>query len=407
MSLSQRCASDAASKPCPNGSAQGMSKTSSSGLVVGITIAAFFTCAMAVLQIALPLYSMQIFDRVIPSGKLATLLYLSLIMFALIVCSVIVDGCRTEIFSRISMRIDLMLYKRACAAALDNKAPDIEALRDAESIRSFTASSLAATIFDAPCSIAFTAAIFCLHPFLGWLTIGAIALVLLVGGTGHLVTRTPRIEASERTDASYAVLQSARERRDIIDAMGLKAQLLAGVLRYRNMARLAIVKVNDRQGWLDALGRGTRCAVQVAVLAVAAFLVVTHDVKVGSIVASSMLFGRAISPAERLGAGIVPILHFFSACRRSIKKSHAVIPAPSKLSLPQIRGALSAENLSFVPAGELSPVVKAVSFSLDPGKVLAIVGPEGSGKSTLARLLVGAAALFRGCAAGRNEPVRF
>ena len=356
----------------------------------GLTTAMLFSVFWNLLALALPIYSMQIFDRVLPSGNLATLAALSMLMIILIVCSVLLDGSRTAILTRMAYRFDMQLYQRISAASLVLEARGAEALRDAETVKQFLSSPLAAALLDIPWSGVFVGAIFFLHPLLGWLTISATLLVIVVAVIGHVSTRQRRLDASSMTQDSYAILQAGRTNRTVLASMGMQSGVLERVtaLRFAGLRSLSIA--NERQAWIDALGRGVRSAVQIAVLALAAVLVIDRDAQVGSIVATSMLFGRAIAPVERLVAGIHVLRGFREAWRRIAVILHTSQAATDRICLPELMGHLAVERLCFAVPGRSLPILNQVSFTVAPGKVLVIVGPEGAGKSVLAQLLVGA-----------------
>jgi PrtD family type I secretion system ABC transporter len=357
----------------------------------GVLIAALFSSVHNFLQLVLPLYSMQIFDRVLPTGSLPTLTALSLLTVGMILCSVLIDGSRTAILSRVASRIDHALYSKAAEQALKPESGNLEALRDADAIRAFLTSPLCTVLLDAPWSIAFFVAIFLLHPGLGTLTAIAALLVIASAGAGHLLTQQLRATASSIVQEAHSTLESGISNRDAVLGMGMRPHILRQMAQLRTKALVATQLANDRQGWIEALTRGVRSAAQVAITAFATFLVIGHDVQPGVIMAGSMLFGRAIAPFERLGAGMSAIIRVVHAHRRAASLLTDFRPAPPLLELPALKGALKVEDLCLAVSGRIDPVIAPTSFSVPAGTILVVVGEEGAGKSTLARLLAGSA----------------
>ena len=172
--------------------------------------------------------------------------------------------------------------------------------------------------------------------------------------------------------------------------MGLRARLICKMQAFREQLVLTSQVTNDRQSWIDASSRGFRAAAQVAIIALAAILVIRHDVQAGVIVAASMLFGRAMAPVERVCGGIQGILGFGEAWRRTSRLMRTQPQGRPHLALVPSGGILSVEDLSFAVPERRHPIIASCCFTVAAGSVLAVVGSEGAGKSTLARLLVGA-----------------
>ena len=357
-----------------------------------VLLAAFgLSFALNVLHLALPIYSLQVFNRVLPSGSLPTLALMTTLLLGLTLCTVLVEGVRSAILARTALKPDLESYGRAAAVVLHGDPAGAEQLRAADKVRAFRTSSLLTSLFDAPWSVAFVLAMYCLHPWLGHLTVAAIVTLAAAGGLGPLLTRVDRDDAAGKAGDILQQFDAALAQRDAVEAMGLRGSGLARILALHRRLAMACVRASERQSWSDAATRGLRTAFQVLILALAALLVVEDDIGPGTIVASSMLFARAVAPFERLGPSLHVILDALRAWRRTCAARGAEAgPTACRLALPPITGAISAERLCYrVPRRE-KPVVGPLSFEVKAGTALAIVGPQGAGKSTLARLLAGA-----------------
>ena len=178
------------------------------GLRRGMLIAALFSSIQNVLQLVLPLYSMQVFDRVLPTENLATLAALSMATGLLIICSVLLDGSRAALLARMASRVDFALHSPAAERALQLGSNDMVPIRDADLIRTFLTSPLATALLDAPWSAAFFVALFLLHPELGALTIIAALVIVGTALSGYFLTKDLRIKAARTLKESQCVLDS-------------------------------------------------------------------------------------------------------------------------------------------------------------------------------------------------------
>ena len=360
------------------------------GVTGGIWIAAAFSGALCLFQLGLPLYSMQIFDRVLPGDSLPTLVTISLVMVGLTIASAAVDASRSIIFGRLAERVDQRLYRDASRIALSGSTDGLGALKDAETIKAFISSPLAPAVLDGPWSLAFILSIFLLHPLLGWLAIVASMLMLGAGFLSHAMTKSSRSAATTIASNGVNILNSARQTIDSSVGMGMQNRLLGRLLLVRHRGSLIGRAGAERHAWIEASTRGLRSLIQVAVLALAASLVLSHGLDTGAIVASSLLFSRALAPMERLGASYFALANFLSAWRRASTLIKYAEPVTECLELPPIEGHVTISEVSLKVAGRTQPILQKVNLTVEPGKMLVVVGREGAGKSTLARVLVGA-----------------
>lgn len=355
------------------------------GYAAAIILSGFFNA----MQLALPVYSMQVFDRVVPTGHLATLASLMLVMLGLCCCSFAVDAARAVLMSRIASRLDRRLYLKSVNSVFEQGTLETSVLPDIAMVRNFVAGPLATAIMDAPWSLVFLIAIFGLHSFLGWMTLAIIVVVVIWAGLGHAITYARRMEALSWSATESAILQSARTDWQVTQAMGLKRSYL---LRFDNAHRMAVrlLSISEgRQAWVDAGARALRNLFQISILTTATFLTIDQQVQAGTIVASSMLFSRALAPVERLSASLPTLCAIHAAVKR-VWQLRASDPKVKFLSLPPISGALTLREVCVTTSKRRAPILKDINFSLSAGSVLVIVGQEGAGKTTLARVLCGA-----------------
>jgi len=356
-----------------------------------------FSVVINVLLLTTPLYLIQVYDRVLPSSSAETLIFLSIIALAALAFLGVLESVRTIYGQRVAAMVDRKLASRAfLAAAGSSRATvgDIQPLNDLAVLRGFLGSRGLTTLFDLPFIPLFLALLFFIHPALFWLTLAGTGLLLVIMVAGQLVSKIAGYEGPE---------QSAR--------ISLQAQAFirnADTLRAMGMTRNAIEVWGS--GFAEALGeagrsaafnagfgglsRAVRMALQLAILGAGAWLVLAGQMTAGMIFASSIVAGRALQPLDQLIGGWPQLTEARRALRRV---QSALASAASKdrrtTALPTPSGAIRIENLVYTAPGSqlgAEPIIKRISFAIDAGSSLAIIGPSRAGKSTLARLLVGA-----------------
>lgn len=355
------------------------------GGISAIVLSGFFNT----MQLALPLYSMQVFDRVVPTGHLATLASLMLVMLGLSGCSFAVDAARAILMSRLASKVDKDLHSQALKSVFDHDNLDANALSDVSVIRNFVAGPISMAIMDAPWALVFLLAIFGLHMILGWTTLVVIVVMGAWACVGHAITYVGRTEALSWGATENALLQSARTDWQVTRAMGLKRSYMTRFDNAHRMAAHLLIAAENRQAWVDAGARALRNLFQISILTIAAFLTVDQRVQAGTIVASSMLFSRALAPVERLSMSFPTIIMLVAAVKR-LRELQLPNRKACYLSLPLIKGDVLLDKVSVTATTRSEPLLSSVTFGLKAGTVLVIVGQEGAGKSTLARVLCGA-----------------
>lgn len=355
-----------------------------------VLLVAFFSFALNMLHLALPIYSMHVFNRVLTSGNIPTLVLLTLLILFLIVCAIVVDGSRSVILSRMSFVLDAVLHRQAISVLLKGDPSGHDNLRFAERLRALQAGPLLTTLFDAPWSIIFVLAIYVLHPWLGHLTVISIMILAVVGMIGPALSSRGRSDVATASREISQELSNALSQREVVNAMGLRERTEAAIQGLYGRLIVSGSKAYEQQSWNDAAARGLRSVCQVGLLSLAALLVVTDEIPTGTIVAASMLFARALSPIERLGSGAHTIVEIAGMWRQIVARAQREGGARKRLALPRIKGALTVERVCVAVAGRSRPILGPLSFEVRSGEVLAVVGPQGAGKSTLARILAGA-----------------
>ncbi|TPL24923.1 type I secretion system permease/ATPase [Mesorhizobium sp. B2-4-9] len=353
-----------------------------------------FSLLINVLLLVIPLYLLQVYDRVLPSSNVETLVYLSVIAVLALVFLGFLDAVRSIYTQRVAASIDSKLGTETFAASLaaNHASAGLSPLRDLASVCAFIRSRGVAVLFDLPFAPFFLGLLYLIHPVLFWLTLAGVAMLLaLVMATQLAIGRNDALFSRRSAVASQSEQAFARDA-ETLRAMGMVQN--AARAWGKHVAEALIV--HDRASTANAIFSGTSRAVrmmlQLAILGVGAWLVLQGKMTAGMIFASSLVSSRALQPLDQLIGSWRQIVD----ARRSWKRLEATLSArPSavqKLALPDPSGAISAQDLIYVapntPGGP--PIVKRLNFHIGACEAVAIVGPSGAGKSTLARLLVGA-----------------
>ena len=353
-----------------------------------------FSLAINVLYLALPIYSAQVYDRVVASGNLATLAMLSIAFVIAMAALAGLESVRTRLLNRAGLQLEDRLAGRVMQAAVEQAVAvpghdRLRPLRELDSLRTLVTGGAVPAVLDLPWAVLFVAVLFLVHPALGLAaTVCAVILVALAALNDVLSRRTLKAvaQAAARTQAyADATLRNA----EIVQASGMLDGLAARWRRERTQMLAAQGASVERGSTLIAGIRFVRYAAQALVLGLGAWLAVERSITPGAMFAASILLGRAMQPVEQL----VGVWRQLVAARESLQFVCALLgtrpprAAPITPSAPQ--GRLAVEDLVFVPPGGPRPALGKVTFALAPGESLGVLGPSAAGKSTLARLLVG------------------
>jgi len=356
-----------------------------------------FTGILNILALAGSFYMLQIYDRVLPSRSIPTLIGLSLLLLGLYLIYGLLDVIRLRVMNRVSVKIDNDLLGEVFAALYQlplsraAQGDGLTPIRALDHIRAFLTGLGPTAIFDVLWAPLYIAAVYVLHPLLGLVALlGAIGLVIVTVLT-ELLSARPMREMAESGSLRLAFGEATRRNAEVIRAMGLGGHLLTR-WNYINRRHIANhLKVSDAVSAFGALSKIMRVMLQSAVLGVGAYLVIEGQVTAGTIIAASIIAARALAPIE------ISIAHWrgFVAARQgylSLKRMFANLDRGNVgiVNLLTPKHTLSVQHLAVAAPGCTVPIIKDVNFELNSGDGLGIIGTSASGKSTLARALVGA-----------------
>ncbi|WP_230532615.1 type I secretion system permease/ATPase [Microvirga roseola] len=349
-----------------------------------------------ILLLAPSLYLLQIYDRVLSSRSLDTLLMLTLITAAAVMVDGLLDTLRRAALSRIGVWLEDRLRPSVFSAAFEyarQKDAGIaaEACRDLSTLRQFIASPASIVLFDLPWALIFFAVLFLVHPLLGIIGGFGALIMLACALASELLTRAPLSRAQAADMATYQRLGGALRNVQAIRAMGMLDGAARLVYKDVGTASEAQGSAARRSEVLQAISKCTRALVQVSIMGAAAWLVLQDHLNAGIIFVSSLLLGRGLAPID----GVVGSWKAFGSARLAYRRLSEVLSSVDAnegghaFPLSRPAGSLTVDNLTFVPPGSTNLVLQAVSIRLSPGECIGIIGPSGAGKSTLARMIMG------------------
>ncbi len=353
------------------------------------------SCMINLLYLTGSIFMLEIYDRVLPSRSVPTLVGLIVLAGGLYVAQGILDLIRGRILVRIGTSLDEALSGRVFETVVrlpliaGGRNEGLQPLRDLDNIRSFLSSLGPSAFFDLPWLPFYLAICFVFHVLIGATALaGAIILVTLTIVT-EFMTRKPAREAMGLAARRNDLATASRRNAEVLVAMGMSGRLTRrwGVANENYLT--GNQRTSDVAGGLGAIAKVMRMMLQSAVLGVGAYLVIHQEATAGVIIAGSILSARALAPVD------LAIAHWkgFVAARQSWTRLNRLLgslPAqgvPTRLQAPSRR--LSVEGVSIVPPGDQKVIVQDASFALEAGNGLGIIGPSGSGKSSLVRALVG------------------
>lgn len=352
-----------------------------------------FSLAINLLMLASPIYMLQVYDRVLTTGRVETLVLVTIIAGAALLVFGILDAIRSIITARVgcwfNAQLSPLLISGGVRARLIGDQAGAQPLRDLSQVQAFLSSQGLSAIFDAPWSPVFLALIWLLHPLLGMFATGSVILLVLLGFFNEFITRRS-IQAS--TTSHLSALQQADmtiRNAEVVRAMGMLPNLLERWKSANDASLDDTLHGTQRSAGILGLTKFARYFVQSATLGLGAFLVIRGEATGGAMIASSILLGRALGPIEMVVGSWRNISTTLLAYQRLKSRLEGVPPEPARTRMPEPYGYITLEKVSYVVPGMKTPVLSNVSFRLVPGEALAVIGPSASGKSTLCRIMAG------------------
>jgi PrtD family type I secretion system ABC transporter len=340
-----------------------------------------------------PLFMLQVYDRVMTSGSMSTLIVLSAMTALLYAMTGYFELIRTRIVARAGVEIDQRLsdriFKASLRRSLYSKGASVSALRDLDNVRQFSSGPAPMTFFDAPWTPIYLLVIFLVHWVLGVAALLGTALIL---GIALMSERAARESLSETGKASIKGLEMADSAQRNVEALAAMGMVEAYRKRWQNATAEALtwqVAAADKVGTASSISKSIRLLLQSMMLAVGAALAIHGDITAGSIIAGTIIFGRALAPVEQAVGQWKSFVKARESFEKLAKLLHEEPEPPVRTALPPPKGHVVVSQLRVASPDTRKLILANLNFAVRPGEVCAVIGPSASGKSTLARTLVG------------------
>jgi ATP-binding cassette subfamily C protein len=364
-----------------------------------------FAFIINLLMLVTPLYSLQVLDRVIGSGNLQTLLMLSIIIGFIYFIHALMQIARSFTLIRVGEWLDntlspIIFGHSVSASATKVNPASSQMLRDFQTVKNFLTSSGINTLFDLPWTIVYIIIVFNIHPYIGVVTVSGAVIIVGFAFFNAVATNRTLGEATEFSNKGMTQAEIANRNAEAVEAMGMIKNVRKNWAKFNEAFLAKQSTASYRNGIISNLSGFVRNVVQMAVTGVGAYVVVStrgEGMTTGGMIASSILVGKALAP---FGNAIV-MWKSISSAMKSYKNINDSFDKHTErdqaMPIPHVDGYLAADNVYYstpVPKGVQAPampkyILKGVSFALQPGETLAIIGPSAAGKSTLAKIIVG------------------
>lgn len=367
-------------------------KNCSRHFVLAFTLAA----ACNLLILASPLFTLQVYDRVLSSQSLPTLVVLTGIALVTFIAFILIDIARSMALRQAALRLDRQVGKPLMAAAFSHpgRCPTGQCanlLRELDTVRSFVSGPGVVALTDLPWAPLFLIIIALIHPWLGVMALVSCVLLAMLALLSERLTASENLTSQQQLQNNYRTAANIGSRSETVLTMGMGKPLLNAWWADRGRAMQAQQSANALAALFASVSKGLRMIVQLVMIAVGAWLAVRGEITPGGMIAGSIIVGRLLAPIDQ---GINswkqwrPVREAWSHLQAAIDS----VPAADSAKIRQttVSGHVRFERVSYLPARQNQPVLSQVSFTLKPGTLIAVIGKSGSGKTTLARLLTGA-----------------
>ena len=360
-------------------------------------LAAGLSALVNILYLAPTIYMMQVYDRVVPTGGIQTLFWITVIVGLAIATLTALDGVRTRVLMRAGLRLNRLLSAQildrlmARTRAAPGAPSTAQAMQEFDGLRQALGGPAVTALFDAPWTPLYFAVAFLIHPLLGVLVLVAGGILVAIAVANERRNRAHGASAAEANGAAYRAQEAATRNAELIRALGMRQAVVARLGFHRHNGLTESSKLQFSGARYNVMVKFVRMFMQSVALGVGALLAVKGEISVGAIIAASVLLSRALQPLEQIvgqwptitqSRRALATLDQLFADTDAIKASHLLLPDP--------KGRLELTSVAVRdPRGD-SFILRNVSLTLAPGEILGVVGPSGAGKSTLARVAAGA-----------------
>ena len=355
---------------------------------------AIFTACINILMLVPSIYMLEVYDRVLVSRNETTLYVLSFMVLGLFALISVLEYIRSMVVIRIGAKMDTFLNNRVYTAAFEQNLGGMgvnagQALNDLTTIRQFVTGNGMFAFFDAPWFPIYLLVIFVFNFWMGLFAFVSVALLVALAWLNEIVSRKPLAEANGVAIRSSNMATNNLRNAEVIEAMGMLPNMRVRWYEQHIQFLKLQAEASQKASRVSSITKFVQIAVQSLILGLGALLVIMGEVTSGMMIAGSILLGRALAPVQQ----IIAVWRQWSSVLSSYHRLQKLLadnpPREPGMELPKPLGNLSVEQVTAAPPNVGIAVLKSVSFQIQAGDCLGVIGPSGSGKSTLARLLVG------------------
>lgn len=353
-----------------------------------------FSMAMNLLMLATPIYSLQVLDRVVSSRSMETLVMLTIVVVGLYVVLGIFTMLRSMALIRLGEWFDHKVSSQLLAnsitiAAIAPGSGGSQNLRDLATLKSFLTGPALSALFDAPWALIYIAVLYAIHPLPGLITLLGGLILLVAAIFNERAVKTALGEANEENVKSMSRVDSSARNAEVIEAMGMMDAIVQDWQRQNAIVLKAQSLASNRSAVITSVVKSIRLLLQTLIIGFGAYLVTHNELTTGAIIACSIIGGKALAPFEQAIGAWSAITSTRKAYARLSQKINAAPSRQDSIDLPAPEGRISVEKLVYAAPNTQSPIIKGISFQLNVGESLGIIGPSAAGKSTLAKLMTG------------------
>jgi ATP-binding cassette subfamily C protein EexD len=355
--------------------------------------AALFSAAVNILMLVPSIYMLQVYDRVVASGSMSTLLMLTLIMMFLLSSMGGLEWVRSRVLVRASARLEQLLKDRVFNAtfkqSLYTTSAGTQPLSDLTGLRQFMTGPGLFAFFDAPWVPVYIMVMFLFHPIFGWMAIFGAVVLLCIAFINEKVTKQKLKEANEKATWVNNFANKNIRNAEVIESMGMLGNVRHMWASQGDEVQGLQTEASNLAGILTSFSKAFRVILQSLILGMGAYLAVKQEITPGLMIAGSLLLGRALAPIDQMVGAWTGFVNARSQYARLNSLLEKIPEQEEKMELPSPVGAISANAIVVAPPGTRTPVLTNINFELAAGETMGVIGPSAAGKSTLARALLG------------------